>query len=254
LRKIIVILIVAIFIDGCSATRKIGNKTIENSNKLLPENVLESIKNQNLTENNFFIQKAEFEVKTQNGKDKFICNIKFKTPDEYLISIKSRSGIEGARIYISKDTILVNDRINRKMYFGTSNFLKKKYGLAQSCLPLIFGDIVLDKNCETGKEKCSGDKFNILCSVNGVMLNYDIDCQKRKVVLVNQISNLVQERFKIKYEGFLKIGNMLIPKIVELEDTEFNTEIKIKILKVELPWNGTIQFNPGKGYELIELV
>jgi hypothetical protein len=254
LQKIIIILIVGIFIGGCSVTRNIGNKTTVNSDKLLSENVLESIKNQNLTDSSFFIQKAEFDVKTQTGKEKFICNIKFKSPDEYLISIKSRSGIEGARIYISKDTILVNDRINKKMYFGTSNFLKKKYGLDQSCLPLIFGDIVLDKNCEAGQEKCSGDKFKILCSVNGVMLNYDIDCQKRKVILVNQIKNFVKEGFKIKYEGFFKIGNILIPKIVELEDSEFNTAIKIKILKVEFPWNGTIKFIPGKGYELIELV
>jgi hypothetical protein len=254
LRKIVIIFIVGIFIGGCSVTRKISNKAIENSKKLFSGNILESIKNQNLTDSSFFIQKAELEVKTQTGKEKFICNIKFKSPDEYLISLKSRSGIEGARIYISKDTILVNDRINKKMYFGTSDFLKRKYGFAQSYLPLIFGDIVLDKNCEADQEKCSGDKLKILCSVNGVLLNYDIDCQKRKVILVNQVSNFVQGGLKIKYENFFKIGNILIPKIVEFGDSEFNTAIKIKILKVEYPWNGTIKFAPGKGYELIELV
>lgn len=254
MRKIIIILIVGIFTGGCSVTRKIGNKSIENSAKLLSDNVLESIKRQNLTDSSFFIQKAEIDVKTKTGKERFICNIKFKSPDEYLISMKSRSGIEGARIYISKDTVLVNDRINKKMYFGASDYLKKKYGLAQNCFPLIFGDIVLDNNYETGQEKCSEDKLEINCFINGVKLNYDIDCHKRKVILVNQMSNFVHRGMRIKYDDFFNIGNILIPKIVELEDSEFNTTIRIKILKVEFPWNGTIKFIPGTGYELIELV
>jgi hypothetical protein len=30
--------------------------------------------------------------------------------------------------------------------------------------------------------------------------------------------------------------------------------IKIKILKVDLDWDGSLKFVPGKGYDLIELV
>ena len=71
--------------------------------------------------------------------------LKFEYPDKYLISIKSRTGIEGARIYISEDTILFNDRINKKMYYGSSLYLKRKYGLTTNFLPLIFGDIVSRK-------------------------------------------------------------------------------------------------------------
>jgi hypothetical protein len=254
LRKIILILIFGIFIGSCSVTKKIGKKVSGNSNKLLSGNFIESVKNQNLTDSSFFIQKVEIEVITDIGKEKFIGNVKFEYPDKYLISLKSRSGIEGARIFISKDTILVNDRINKKMYFGTAVYLKKNYGLTQSCLPLIFGDIVLDKNYEDDAEKCTEGKFNINCIVNGVKLNYDIDCQKRKVVLVNQMNNFVQQDIRIKYNNFFNIGDILIPKIVEIEDSQYNTNIKVRILKVEFPWKGTVKFIPGKGYELIELL
>jgi hypothetical protein len=239
---------------GCSVTRNIEKGALENSNKVLSLSIAESVKFQNLTDTSFFIQKAEIEVINQDGKEKFIGTIKYEKPDKYLISIKSRTGIEGARIFISKDSILINDRINKKIYFANSFYLKRKYGLPLSCFPLIFGDIVLEKNCDTGQIRCSEDKMNIDCLVNGLRLRYDIDCKKRKVILVNQMNNFVQDGIKIRYESFFKLGNMFFPGIVELEDTQYNTTIKIKFSKIEFPWNGNVKFVPGKGYELIEIV
>lgn len=243
-----------IFIGGCSITRNVEHGALENSKKLLSLNVSESVKDQNLTDSSFFIQKAEIEIINQNGKEKFIGTVKYEKTEKYLISIKGRTGIEGARIYITKDSILINDRINKKVYFANSFYLKSKYGLPMSCLPLIFGDIVLEKKCDTGQVRCSEDKLKIDCNVNGLRLSYVIDCKKRKVILVNQMNNFVQDGIKIKYESFFKLGNKFIPRVVELEDTQYNISIKIKFLRVEFPWNGTVKFVPGKGYELIELV
>jgi hypothetical protein len=254
LRKIIGILIIGIFINGCSVTRKMGNEENGNANKLRSGNIIESIEEHNITNNNFFIRKAEIEIVTKEGKEKLLGNIKFQKPDKYLISIKGRSGIEGARIYISGDTILVNDRINKKLYSGTSIYLEKKYGLSLSCLPLIFGDIVLERSNKEIREECQGDKLNINCFVKGVILNYEIDCKEKKAILVNQINSFNQKDFKIENTNFLKTENILIPKKIEFEDYQHNIKVQIKILKVEVPWEGKIEFYPGKGYELIELV
>jgi hypothetical protein len=240
--------------ESCFVSRNAGNNVQRNSKALISGNILENVKNQNITNNNFFIKKAEIEVVTQNRKDKFICNLKFENPGKYLISIKSRSGIEGARIYISGDTILVNDRISKKLYFGTSFYLEKKYGLTQSCLPLIFGDVVFGKTDLDKKEQCSGEKLKINCIVKGIALIYDIDCKIKKAISVNMITSYVQPYILIKYGSFVNIENILIPRLVEFEDTQYNTKIKVRILKVELPWNGNVKFIPGKGYELIELV
>lgn len=254
MRKVSILLILGIFVTNCSVTRNIKGKKGENLNVVLSDNVLESVKYQNITSDNFFIQKAEVEIITENGKEKFLANIKFVKPDKYLISLRSKTGIEGARIYMSEDTILVNDRINKKMYFGRSYYLKKKYGFTQSFLPLIFGDIILNIYCETGKEKCVNDKMYVKCIEQGIMLNYEIDCNKRKPISVTQMNNFVKEGFKITYGGFYGIGNRFIPKLVEFKDSQYNTTIKIKILKLEMPWYGSVKFIPGKGYELIELI
>lgn len=254
MRKIVIISFLGIFLASCSLTRNRGKSNSEYLKKFPTDNILESVKSQNITNEGFFIQKAEIEVITQDVKEKFISSIKFEKPDKYLISIKSRTGIEGARIYISEDSIMINDRINKKVYFGTSLYVKRNYGLNQSVLPLIFGDIVVDKSCVESREKCLENKLNLQCSVKGVRLDYNIDCKKRKIALVYQMENDVQKGIKIVYERFFNVGNIIIPARVEFKDSETKIDIKIKILKVVSPWNGSVKFIPGKGYELKELV
>jgi hypothetical protein len=241
-------------LGGCSISKKLENTTSEYSSKHITDNILEDVKEKNITNLNFYIEKAEIEILTERGTEKYTGNIKFEKPDKYLISLKSRSGIEGARIYISNDSILVNDRINRKLYYANASYLEKKYGFNISCLPLIFGDIVLEKGYEESKGKCLENRFKIDCLVKGLRLSYNIDCNKRKVISVYESNNYVQQSFRIKYDSFLSIKDFLIPKVMEFEENQHNIHIRIKIKKVEFLWNGIIKFIPGRGYELIKLV
>jgi hypothetical protein len=254
LQKIAVILILGTLLGGCSISKKLDNTKPEYSTKQLTDNILEDVKEENITKLNFYIEKAEIEIVTEKGTEKYTGNIKFEKPDKYLISLKSRSGIEGARIYISNDSILVNDRINRKLYYANSFYLNKKYGFDLSCLPLIFGDIVLEKVFEENKRKCLENRFKIDCIIKGLKLSYEIDCNKRKILSVSEINSYLQQSVRFKYEDFLSVKDILIPKVMEFDVNQYNTHVRIKIKKVEFPWNGSIKFIPGKGYELIELV
>ena len=239
---------------SCSVKGKLVNGTTKKTNSLVYGNVLESIENQNITNTSFFIQKAEIEVENLEKKDKFISSIKFEYPDRYLISIKSKSGIEGVRIYVSKDTILANDRINKKMYVGRSFYLNRKYGLSQKILPLIVGDIILEKKDGIDTEKCTGCELRFGQSIGGILLNYSIDCNKRKIIDVVQVNDSHREGVKIKYENFFKNGSILVPRLIEFYDAQSNTKIRIKIVRIERPWDGKVEFVPGRGYELIELL
>jgi len=254
LRKIIFILFSGIILISCSVTKNAGKSNLQYSSGELHKNVLESIRNQNITSENFFVQKAEIEIFTKNGKEKFIGTVKFEKPDKYLISVKSRSGIEGARIYISNDSILVNDRINKKLYSGNSLYLMRKYGIALSCIPLIFGDLVVERNFKSDQIKCTDDTLDINSLVKGVEIKYEIDCSRRKAVAIKDISNMFQQGIKVEYGNFTKIDQKLVPRLIKIVDNQYNTTIKIKIMKIESPWNGSFIFIPGKGYELIELV
>jgi Domain of unknown function (DUF4292) len=239
---------------GCSVTRNVIVETQDKSNRYNSDNVAESVRQQNITNSGFIIGKAEIEINKNKSKEKYLANIKYDPPDKYLISLKSRSGIEGARIYLTNDTILVNDRINQIEYYGTSFYLRKKYGFSMSVMPLIFGDLVVEENFKNPENKCLEDNLKFEFKVKGIALNYIIDCKKRKVILVEQINNLAQPGIRIKYDRFHILGDILVPEAIELEDYQYNTTIRIKILKIEKPWKGNIKFIPGKGYELIELV
>lgn len=243
-----------VFITGCSVIGKSGKSNTSNYNNDLNINVLEGTKFQNLTNIDFFIQKAEIEIITQNGKEKYLASVKFEKPDKFLISVKSRTGIEGARIYISNDSILVNDRINKKLYSGKAFYLKKKFGISPDLLPLIFGDMILDKDYKDINERCIENKILIESHLKGIILNYEIDCSKRKVISVSQIDSFDKNVSKLRFGNFFHIGSNQIPRIIEFDDSRFDTVIKIKVFKIEAPWDGTIKFIPGKGYELIDLV
>ena len=68
MRKIIIILILVFFIAGCSVIRNKSIRDLEISKEYFSDNILESVKNQNITNKDFFIQKAEIEIITQNDK------------------------------------------------------------------------------------------------------------------------------------------------------------------------------------------
>jgi hypothetical protein len=254
LRKVAIILFLGLLAGGCSLTKRAGNVTIPFTVIKETGNVIENVILQNLSSTGFFIQKAEIELNNLNGKQKFLASIKFEFPDKYLISIKSRTGIEGARIYITKDSVIVNDRINKKMYFGTTFNLIRKYGLNQSLLPLVFGDLLVEKNQKMLQEKCLDDNLEFNCVLRGVSLNYELDCKKKKSLKVTLRNNYLQKDVIIISEGYVKTGNILIPRVIEVEELNTNIKIRIKYLRVEYPWNGNVKFVPGKGYELIELL
>lgn len=230
------------------------NETYPESGDTNSENVIQRVIKQNVTSSGFFIQKAEIELITQNEKKKFLGSIKFEYPDKFLISLKSRTGIEGARIYINKDSIIVNDRINKKMYFGTALNLKRKFGLNQSVIPLIIGDMVVENRVNAGIGKCEDNRLKVDCNVRGVTTRYNIDCKRGKIDQVNLGNSNLKENININYSNFINLNSTLIPRIIDVENLQNNIKVRIKILKAEYPWNGDVRFVPGKGYEIIEIL
>ncbi|MCX6253758.1 MAG: DUF4292 domain-containing protein [Bacteroidia bacterium] len=254
MQKIILILFVVILSTGCSVIRNGSKKNYKSGSEILPEKLFESIRKQNITLDNFFIQKAEIDIVTKNGKEKLLGSIKFRKPDKYLISIKSKIGIETARIFISNDTILVNDRINRKQYFGSTQYLEIKYGINDSVLPLIFGDYVAEILSDKIVEKCPNGKLDVDCIVGGIRIKYLIDCKRGKSILTIAEKGSNDNKIEFNYGSFIKTGDALIPRKIEIKDLQSMTTIEIRIKKIETPWDGNIEFIQGNRYELMQLL
>jgi hypothetical protein len=254
LRKINLILILLLLGSSCSIIKK-GDQT---DNRLLSgsetEKVIKNLAIQNITKNNFFIQKAEVEIASKQLNGKLIGSIKYKRPGTYLISLKSRSGIEALRIFISKDTILINDRINQKLLCASSDYLSDKYGISASVFGLVLGDYIVDSIVAVNDNQCVNGKLDLTGETAGIRMKYVIDCKLSKIISAGNVEGITDRRIEIRFDDFRKVGNVLAPGKIEIKDIKTESYIIIEIKKVEYPWNGILEFIPGNRYEITDLL
>jgi hypothetical protein len=251
LRKIVSILTLIIIFSSCSVFRKAEKSSVGGISADKTAISTEMLKSQNLTGSSFFIPKAEVEISSDDLKEKFIASIKYVPPGSYLISLRSRTGIEAARIFATPDTLLINDRFNRKLYYGEPEYLGLKFGIPLEALPVIFGDYIAGMNDVTGN--CIGGKMNIESELKGLKLEYTVDCKKGKIVNAFQEGSLGNAVNEIQYDDFDREGDIFIPSMVRIRNTKLNAELIIRFGKIERPWDGSIDFIPGNRYDLKEL-
>jgi hypothetical protein len=252
LRKIIFVILVFIC-AGCSVIKNgkrseailSGVKDTGSLNQILVR--------QNITAKGFYLKKAEIKISSDDGVEKILASIKFEYPDKYLITIRSKTGIEAARIFISSDTILVNDRINRKLYYGKPYYLKTKYGVTTSVLPVILGDYINENRITTSTDICSSGTTDIDAAINGVRIRYNVDCKRGKTISAYSENEFEKKGIDIKYGSFMKVNDILIPGKIIFNVSEKLENIELKILSIDYPWAGKIDFIPGSKYELIQL-
>jgi len=252
LRKLIFIFGILIIGTSCSVTRKGITKTSVISEITENSDIINLIENQNVTNRKFFIQKAEIEFLKEGESQSFIASVKYDVHGSYLISLRGKSGLEAARIYITKDTILVNDRINRQLLSGKSDYTERKFGIPLALLPVIFGDLVSGNNKPDKELRCEESTINLERSVKGVNMRCIIDCDKGKLISVSREGSVNSGMSELKFGKFIRWEEGFMPS--EIQINYMDSQLLIKILKFEIPWEGNIEFVPGNNYEQIELL
>jgi hypothetical protein len=244
-------LVFIIILNGCAVIKKRNNSFSD-----LPEPALKGFSLLNLEDNNllkksFFIKKAAVKISSGDKIQRFIVSVKYLNPDKYLLSFRSKTGIEAARIFLSSDTVIINDRINRKLYFGKPESLEKKYGIALSVLPLLLGDYLKDKRNISRELSCKEGKLDLFSLIEGYKISYIIDCKNNKSIFTKIESSLNDRNVNLSYKNFISAGDALTPAEIQIRFQQ--TEINIRIENIESPWAGAIEFIPGKNYELVRL-
>lgn len=247
-----IILLAVLILSGCSVPKKavltIPEKVITD-NMTLTERLLGS----NITAMDFDIIKAEIDIFNNGENRKLLCSIKYRKPGNYLIAVKHRSGMEAARIYITNDTIMVNDRIYKNLYIGSKDYLFKKYGIETRMLPLVFGDYLNSlRDAETIKD-CKNGISEIQGYLDGKEIWYFIDCNKGKLKAVKISDRIGTSGININFDEFKKSGNNLFPGRITVEDTKGENKVIISIGEVEYRDSEKIEFIPGRNYKKIIL-
>jgi hypothetical protein len=249
LSRIPLILVLIVTIYGCSAVKKEQKSGITSEISNIVS--LTELKGSNISNNDFFITKAEIEILNNGEKQKFLASLKFKNPETYLISLRNNAGIEGARIFISKDTILVNDRINKKLYYGSARYIKSKYGITTSTIPVIIGDFINEEKDQISELKCSNNKSEISEINEEKEIKYIIDCGERKISETKIIHG--KEGIVLLFSRFINYNSKHYPQSIKIEDFKQESEINIKIQKIEFNAIEKVDFIPGKEYEKVIL-
>jgi hypothetical protein len=149
---------------------------------------------------------------------------------------------------------MINDRINKRLYYGSGSELKSKYGLTTAILPVILGDYVNEDSQADSNVKCIKGQKRISGIVKEKRISYLIDCFYGKSILTVPEEYTGDNELQISYSEFFKVSNINVPGKIEISDKISQSTIEIKIQKIIVPWEGTLEFIPGKQYEKIRLL
>ncbi len=245
------ILIFLIFLSGCGVFK--NRRNVSEIYEINQVHTLADIRNFNITKSGFYIQKAEIKITDEGNERKLLGSLKFNPPGKYLFSFKSLTGIEAARIMITKDTLLINDRINRKLFYGSPDNIGKKYGITFGMLPLFLGDILDNKLIGDSVINCRNGIGQTESNVDNKKVYFEIDCKKSKIAKADFLNEEGNEGLKFRMEKIVSEEGMYFPKLVEIEDYNKSTTIEIKIGKIKFDGEEDIVFVPGRNYEKILL-
>lgn len=233
---------------GCSVSRR--SKTLppeDFSAKTVSPSLVASC---NVANTGFFITKAFLEITGEDETQKALCSVKHNGSGEYLITVRSRSGIEAGRMFINRDTLLINDRINRILYYGSPGRLSEKYGIAYYLIPLIFGDYI-SMDADSADLRCLNGVIRKRELVYGNPVNYIIDCRNNKVI--EAITGSANE-LKLVFRSFKVDGGKKYPAKIEIEHVSRNIKLKIAIENIESDWDESIDFVPGSNYKKMPIL
>jgi predicted 3-demethylubiquinone-9 3-methyltransferase (glyoxalase superfamily) len=251
MQKIVYIALIGLLVSSCSGIRKTA-VTMDASSGVR-EVSLTSVEENNLTNGNFNIARADIEIRSSEGKTNLLASIRYRTNNTYLLSIRSKTGIEAVRIYISEDTIMANDRIHRKFYFGSTKYLEDKYGISFNLVPALFGDIVSDGNETPVTIKCRQGNAFLKTGSEGNHVEYRIDCGQAKAGYTEIFKGPDAENIIMKFDRFNRHDRSVYPSQIDITHTSGEIEIGIMIKRMEIPAEGEITFIPGNNYEKVEL-
>lgn len=239
-----------LLIQGCSTIKK--TELIEKAERSSGESMSNIVEN-NISNHSFYIQKADITINEDNSSTRFFAIIKFKIPDSLMISFRARLGFEAARMLLTKDTLIISDRINKKTRIGKPEELRNKYGIEPELVFTVVGDFIVNDKDKKGRFKCIDGLFIKDYRVGERQLSYTIDCRKEKVISTNFIGDKKTGSLKLDFSGFFRLGRVAVPGLIEARSDLSNLRISMKIEKIEIDYRGNIGFRSPSNYKVIGL-
>lgn len=195
----------------------------------------------------YFTSRAKMLYKDDNQEVSAAVDIRMKRDSIIWMSIKPMLGIEVMRIIITKDSVLILDRMNKSMSLMSMNELSKKisfplsFKMAES---LIIGNLPLSVK-EKGKIGIEREYFKLQQEEGDFDLISLISREYYKLERMNVKQRDTKNELLLRYEDFKVIGGQLIPftstAVLSYKSSDKSTKISPQIElninhgKIDLP-------------------
>ncbi|MBN2666095.1 MAG: DUF4292 domain-containing protein [Bacteroidales bacterium] len=254
MQKIVrIVLMLSLVFSACSTARKAGRTDVGTTRDETAGNGLETVLLNNLTNNDFYIRRADIKVRQENVTVHLNASIKFRRPDSLMISVRSGIGVEAGKGFLTGDTVIVNDRFNRKLMVGDPEEIRSKYGIDPALIYVILGDMIVEKDDYRSIMNCQRGDFRREYNVEGRNVEYTVDCQRRKLRKVYLEGDFRTGNITILLSGIVKDGNITYPEKIVINDDLKELDIEIEIKRMESPWSGSIGTVGGQGYRVVKI-
>lgn len=254
MREIVYILFCILSLSiGCSVAKKASAPGVVKESGIKPARSLQSVINNNISNYDFYIQRADIVLQQEDFTVRLNAAVKFRKPDSLVISVKTKAGIEAGRALVTKDTLIINDRINRSIIIADAKAVRSKYGIHPVYIFAVLGDLIIDE-----KERVT----NNICSKGGSLqkfltfdrrIEYTVDCNKSKAVGAFFEGDIRSRNLEFTYSDFFSAGNIRIPGKIQVADDFETIKILVEIRKIIVDWPGPVNFSTGSNYKVIKI-
>ncbi len=252
MRKVIIILLFGILLTGCSISGKRKASLLTDKVFSDSERFYDALKEDNLCSAGFYITRADIGVNTAALNIKLIATVKFKYPDSLFMSLRTRSGIEAGRLLITDDTVLVNDRINRKVHYGDPKDIEEKYNISSKEVFALFGDFLGQPVKSGNSVKCIDGLHYCETRLEGYRLKYEIDCYTRKPYRTF-ITGPDESGIEALFTDFVKHEAKMVPNSIRVTLDKGKGTFTADIRNIETNWVGDIDFRTGRNYRNVRI-
>jgi len=250
LRKALIVCLIGL-VTGCSPGKlSSGNKNtdlIRNTHQIVDQLIIN-----NINENDYNVIKGSVSVRGSKKAGKYIFSLRHKAPDTYLLSIKNSLGIEGGRIFITQDTLLINDRINRKVLYGKPEMIEKLTGIPIFFKELILGDVVLIGELKEEQIEIDNNKVFINQMIGGFIGRSKINTNLNKITNARWSKGTGTNGIQISYSNFNKAEKHL-PRKIQIMSVKESSDLIIRVDKIDFGLIDSIWFIPGENYTYEEI-
>ena len=238
------ILILFIGLTGCAVSGKLGDNS--NVSSYNTKEILKSTSLKNLTATGFFIQKGRITTYSSEARIVLFFTMKYSTSGNYLISLRGRTGIEAFRVFMTKDTILVNDRLNQRLLYGNPKDFAYISGLPVELLKISVGDFFVNKpSLETAP--ANPGEIRLIDYFEGLSIHSSIDSRREKLKEIYINSGDGGNGISLEFSKY-RDDSYNVPRKIEINDAYRKIKFVIQIDKYIAPWVGEFEFIPGKNY------